>query len=470
MRTVLFTVLGILAVGCSGGSDGASPPAGNDGGTDASDPPPPQVPPTAKSGDCGLEKPAFCETFETPAPGGKGGDLDETKWAFNRWGHFTTVLFARPTAKSSPAGVVYKTPPPTFCGAAMLGIDAPNDVRECDGLGIGGMSKQLNEVLNDDGGFGLNEMRIRQPFDFTGRSGTVVFDLDAKKNDGFDGHGWWTEMWITEDPSPIPYHGAPTVEAYPRNGIGFQIIPVGCGFDNGKNEVGRVFISKDYKVVRDDNQGGDCFSVKDGSLNRFKLVISKDKAEFYATDAGKADGMRLVTTFDNLNLNFTRGYIHFQHAQYNANKADASPSQTYRWDNIGFDGPSYAPLRTYEVADELTNVTIDGVVEGKKIGYDLAGGPVNVKVTGVDLTNASRARFAFNIPGAAGDTLKYRFNGKAWHTFTVPPGFTTDQLRSFVDVVPLDELVAGTNTLDVDGPKLTWYPYIGNMELLVDTK
>ena len=47
---------------------------------------------------------------------------------------------------------------------------------------------------------------------------------------------------------------------------------------------------------------------------------------------------------ENLNLSFTRGFVHFQHAQYNAAKAVDGVSlsarhQTYHWDNIGFDGP-----------------------------------------------------------------------------------------------------------------------------------
>src|SRR5687767_6519792 len=36
---------------------------------------------------CGLGNAAFCETFDAPSPGGRGGEIDETRWAFSRWGH-----------------------------------------------------------------------------------------------------------------------------------------------------------------------------------------------------------------------------------------------------------------------------------------------------------------------------------------------------------------------------------------------
>ena len=93
-----------------------------------------------------------------------------------------------------------------------------------------------------------------------------------------------------------------------------------------------------------------CFKVADSKLNRFELHISKDMAELYASDAGMPSTLRLVTRVNNLNLAFTRGYISFQHTHYNARKSPAgsnqpgtTPSQTFRWDNIGFEGPVIAP-------------------------------------------------------------------------------------------------------------------------------
>ena len=35
-------------------------------------------------GSCGLQQPAFCDDFEVPMPGGRGGDLDEREWSVAR--------------------------------------------------------------------------------------------------------------------------------------------------------------------------------------------------------------------------------------------------------------------------------------------------------------------------------------------------------------------------------------------------
>src|SRR6185369_510263 len=100
----------------------------------------------------------------------------------------------------------------TFCGQPVpaTGIDDPNDVKFCSGIdGGGNSSNQVHEILNDDGGFAIQEMMVRQPFDFIGRTGTIVFDVDAKHNNnyqGAEGHGWWIEVWVTSDPVPLPYH------------------------------------------------------------------------------------------------------------------------------------------------------------------------------------------------------------------------------------------------------------------------
>src|SRR5579872_1816471 len=36
------------------------------------------------SSNCGLNSPAFCDDFSTPHPGGRAGDLDDSKWSFYR--------------------------------------------------------------------------------------------------------------------------------------------------------------------------------------------------------------------------------------------------------------------------------------------------------------------------------------------------------------------------------------------------
>jgi len=199
--------------GTTGGGDAATGAGGNsgadrDGGRGAGGTTtagggagglPPQVPPRAPAGSCGLDKPAFCEDFETPSPGGFGGDLDERVWSFARWGHETRQFFVRIPSSTETNRAISST----FCGKPFAGLMPPNDAVFCDGTGVDGLtSRQLNEVYDDQGDFALNSLRARQLFDFTDRTGTVVFDVDAKVNPLNVGHGWWVELWITDDTAP----------------------------------------------------------------------------------------------------------------------------------------------------------------------------------------------------------------------------------------------------------------------------
>src|SRR6185436_10965075 len=94
-----------------------------------------------------------------------------------------------------------------------------------------------------------------------------------------------------------------------------------------------------------------CFSVADGHMNHFELRLSTERAELWASDHDAPDSFALRDTFPNLGLTFSRGYVHFQHGQNNAEKGQATPSQTFRWDNIGFDGPRHPTPRGYDIPE-----------------------------------------------------------------------------------------------------------------------
>src|SRR5204862_7791836 len=69
----------------------------------------------------------------------------------------------------------------------------PNDVRICNG--------QLLEAVNDADFVTALTMYPKQPFDWSGRTGTAVFDLSS---DSQGGHAAWPEFWITDKPYPAP--------------------------------------------------------------------------------------------------------------------------------------------------------------------------------------------------------------------------------------------------------------------------
>src|SRR5258706_12404730 len=224
--------------------------------------------------------------------GGRGAAVDGSLGSFVRGPHATGFCWPRMPA-STYTDLLF---PATFCGQSFSGILPPQDVRMCEGKGVDGTtSAQLNEVFDDQGDFAFSSMRIRQPFDFTDRTGVLVWDVDGKINPLNTGHGWWFEVWITADPSPMPYHEAPTVTAIARKSVGFALrFGGGCAkgdVNNWLSALEDVHVTDDFKFVHAypfwEMQGtpDKCVKVADGHLNHYELHLTKDKAEFWASDS-----------------------------------------------------------------------------------------------------------------------------------------------------------------------------------------
>lgn len=431
-----------------------------------------------EAGSCGLEQPAFCERFEDTAPGGRGGDLDEQVWSYARYGHPAGSNFFVRGPYSTETDLVF---PATFCGEPFSNILPGEDVKVCPGIGVDGVaSQQLNEVLDDEHDFGFNSMRVRQPFDFTDRVGKIAWDVDAKINPINQGHGWWIEVWVTEDPTPMPYHEAPTVISYPRAGIGFAFqFGADCPETetDWTNALETVTVTKDYEILHSipaweftSNQDIRCFDVKDEVLNHLEIHLTQDRAEFYASDYGDPDSFSLRAVVDGLDLPFSRGYVHFQHAAYNARKdGNVTGAQTFRWDNLGFDGPVHPTPRGYDVPDN-DEVDSDGRVV---TSYHLSEGQTESFVLeNVNLADAESATFNFDTFAEAGQVVEFRFNEGEWLSFEVraPDGHETRAMRAFTAPVPLDELQDGDNKLEVRFSEQTLEinEMLGNMDLTIE--
>jgi len=468
------------ATGAMGGATSGGP-SGTSGSPSGGAGIPQEVPPRSPPGSCGLDKPAFCEDFEKPSPGGRGGDLDETIWAFSRWGHETRQHFVRIPAKTEAD----KLFPPFFCGKPLGTVKFGDDVVSCDGTGVDGLtSHQLNEVYDDQADFAFNSMMIRQMFDFTGRTGTIMVDVDAKVNPLNLGHGWWVELWVTEDPNPMPYHEAPGVLSYPRTGFGINLQGLNtCPQGREATEISRAFVTKDFKILHDypgwelkhDSDTARCIKTQDQKLNRFKFLIAQDHAEVWASDFDDALNLHRIATIENFDIPFSRGYVHLQHSQYNARKdGEVTGSQTYRWDNIGFDGPSYAMSRSYPVPDnDQPDIDLAG---GRMYGYYLTDKtPVVVPIAKVDLGNAATATLNFDYLAYVGRGLVFALNGGPSHTFIVP-SFGDDRggIRTFTVDVPIGEVINGDNTISLmSSPGQTENDkeeVVGNMELTLSDK
>ena len=199
-------------------------------------------------------------------------------------------------------------------------------------------------------------------------------------------------------------------------------------------------------------QHRDCYATGPDMHNHFKLLINQQRLELWASDAqahphtGPANPSKLIATVENLNLSFSRGFVHFQHAQYNAAKAvdgDGTTShQTYHWDNIGFDGPCCRCRRSTRFRMRMVRTST-----GINLGYlgtstGLQSGPLTF--TNVNLNGATSAGLTFNA-SFPGSSINYRLNGGAWRSWTTPhPG----NWAAAMAPVNLSELRNGSNTVD----------------------
>jgi hypothetical protein len=260
-----------------------------------------------------------------------------------------------------------------------------------------------------------------------------------------------------------------------------------CPQGRNATEVNGIFVSSDFKVIhgvpgwelKHDSDTARCIKTADGKLNRFKIMVNKDRAEIWGSDAGDASTLHRMAIAPNLDLSFTRGYVHLQHSQYNGRKDKCDDGgmptgvQTYRWDNVGFDGPVYPSARGYGV-DDNNEPDIDGA-GGRMYGWYLtAKNWVAMKVKAVDLTNAMSASLDYSFLGAADRVIQYRLNGGPTHAYTVP-AFVDDSgnprggTRAFSNDVPVSELVAGDNTIEfmMSSPQTDKEEYVGNVEITV---
>jgi hypothetical protein len=429
--------------GGGGGTGGLA--AGGKPGTDLSPPDP----------SCGLPNAAFCDAFTKASPGGRAGALDDARWSLSRLGFGCGYSFMFPETPVNLCGV-WKTvepggPDSEFC------LNENNEPRWAEGF-------------DDNTDFNYLSARIRQPFDFEGRTGTVTWQADARTSGN---HGWWTEMWITADPVPGPNLHDPDqlVTSSEALAISFDL---NCGVSaaglgtagSGLVGVSRILVVHDHAFTHKydpftgplANQR--CVKTEQNAMNTFQIKLGKDRVEVWAADAGSTELTQIAEA--DIDLGFTRGYVHLSHVHYNARKAEVSTFQSYQWAHVAFDGPQLPPPRAYEIADPLTKLHTDcldkdafriayGVTDD--VVFDISTGPttpLTLKFTDVDPTGGVSAHLNFDTTYvAAGDTLRYRLNGKSWHDYVMPATYVTNWARQGFSVpVPVADLVAGDNSVE----------------------
>ncbi len=380
---------------------------------------------------CLLAQIAFCDTFQTVVGGGRAGDLDPAKWSFTR-----------ATQANNPSqGFInnYEPVDAEFCTTHQMRL-ADNDSFICGEQF--GESNHWMEALNDGGSYVMNSLRARQPFDFAGRTGNVVWDVDAK-TEGL--HSFWPEVWLTDEPVQGPHLDWPGTHIYPRNGIQLEFSTDWC---NGGNALRHIKVFSNYQAATYDSLGTlqtQCFTTQNDMANHFQLKINSNHIDLWASDAGGIN-FRKVASTDVATLPLTRGYLSFQHAQYNAAKGGAPTNVTYHWHALGFDGPMLPTDRGYEVPDALQHLS-DGTVN---LGYQTP--TATFSLPGVNLSGVAKAYLTYNVSWfGSPTTMTANINGVDRAAQDSNPDRATagTQWRYIVQPVALSDLHAGTNTLTI---------------------
>jgi hypothetical protein len=369
---------------------------------------------------------AFCDTFNqaTPNPATRSGDLNSTLWGVSRTNTAVDMGQGRYN-EFYPAHLV-------GCGGTQT-VLPPNDVRICNG--------RVLEAVSDHGGQPILALYPKQPFDFAGRTGTVVFDVSA---DSEGPHAAWPEFWLTDKPVPAPHAGELAAQApYARHSFGFSLASTCGGSGTG---VDRISVTRNYASADIPFTSTGCVSrgSATGALNHFELRLSVNRAEIWASDAGSSD-VRMIAYADNLRLSFTRGLVWIEHVSYNACKSDNQCDHTFAWDNVGFDGPKTYRDLSFDVPD--ANVSVNG---GRRLGWPLGQGqaPVSLTVPGVYRNQTpTGAIVTFNWFPYQREVPSFRVNGGPVHSVAWPFDGATFAWRTIDVPVPLSEVRDGTNTI-----------------------
>jgi hypothetical protein len=457
---------------------------------------------------CGFEAAAFCATFEAPSRSqGRAGELDSTLWGGARTeGQLSTT-------RAVPIGMAVI---PECRPGMATHVWPAGDTLICDPSADVASHHLLVAAAAQN--YGQNSYRIRQPFDFAGRTGKIVFDATVNRLSPLHG---WVSLAVTEDPMSAPGYairGNDEGSIIPRNAIEVHFANFG---DGTRVQPRNVHVFKEYvDTVYDPPQASSAPSFVPGKLNHYEFLISEKSVEVSITphsEDGVTFGAPTIRFKVDAAIPFSRGYVHLSvhnHAIIKYTQPDATTklmdAVVAQIDNVGFDGPVLPRARDVEVPDSLVafHEPLDDPYNPENLGYDIGyvlndasqGPKQGLQLRGVDTTNVKRARLAFSTwfdfaggGGKAPDTFAFRarVNGKSWHERKLnaaeiaffgkgptvvdakgaPVGDPHSQGRlALMLEIPTSELVPGDNTLEfVTANIATSYPpLVCNVDLLLD--
>jgi hypothetical protein len=420
--------------------------------------------------------------------------LDPAKWATAR---LSGEIGSSGQGVANPVAIA--PIPQCRSGITQSSVFPPNDTLICDPSGAR-TSQLMTAVAMQN--YGVNSYMIRQPFDFAGRTGKIVFDVDAVDQ----GLGGFIEIELTEDPTPATtFREFQNFEVgpVPRNGLTLRL----GSFSECPNAVAPVntMVYKNYVgaiITPTFNHSNGCAKTSRGSLNRFEVQVSQGRIDVFGSDFSTDNGQTFANNkllySASISLPFTRGYVHFNPRNHATVKYGFGPDVVFHWDNIGFDGPVIAAPRAYEIPDNTVVTSYNGN-QVQNLGYQLYDGTTgkaagiynlstkmnslsfqNVNTSGI--TSATLTMNAFFSAGTRTAStnwgISYRFNGGTWRTRNLTAGDLASinaiagaplgHLSLALDV-PTADLVSGNNTLELlplNAP-MDYPPVVANIDLLL---
>jgi hypothetical protein len=428
-------------------------------------------------GTCGFTDPAFCEDFEGgPAPGGgRSGELDPARWSVARGQPYNSASFDDAIRVG-----------PALIGACRADLSnarvlPDSDVLVCDPTPTVPTRHALATAAEQN--YGLATYRIRQPFDFAGRTGTIKLDIDLTNN----GLGGWPALIIAQDPSPTPSFDWQERGSGPRNGVEIEFGTGWCSTPQTLETI--VYTFNDY-LQTSFIPSFDCAiphaTTAPGALNHVEVYITQTHLEVWVSDVS-TDGVTFPAAqmlwAGDVALPFSRGYVSLALRNHATMKYWLGSAASVRFDNVGFDGPVVTGVREYSAPDSLTaygglpgctmggtdcrwegdvipafpddsgrvmcaqtTCTYDG--EGRNVGYLVptsteTADPVALTFAGVAKGAARRARvalaadypwFEWNMvfPPPTQLVLRLRWNGGAWRERAV----SDVEANAFMDFNP----------------------------------
>ncbi|MBL8949723.1 MAG: hypothetical protein JNK82_03040 [Myxococcaceae bacterium] len=208
-------------------------------------------------------------------------------------------------------------------------------------------------INSEDSGFGMSVTRLKQPFDFAGRTGHLRFTGVLK------GH---PRMQLAVQLSPQPTNNMPDLRD-PSIGAMDQSPAVTVLFQGEGGWPFTLLTWKDGNNTYTDHGNGP-LNIDFTGLHEFDIYVTRTSLEL------KLDGIRRVySTF--ADIGFDKAYVHLTQVSYNPAKDgfDGDEKNRFQWDNIAFDGPSYAvnaltPMGSQDVlfrAYSTSGCTVRGV-------------------------------------------------------------------------------------------------------------